>query len=59
MSIGKIIPPTEVAEYLEMSPKSLENHPKHIPYYKLDTRVFYMKEKLDELIRRNRREGIL
>jgi excisionase family DNA binding protein len=47
----------EAAEYLGMSPKTLENHPKHIPFYKFGSRVFYIKEELDALIRRNRRGG--
>jgi excisionase family DNA binding protein len=48
----------EAAEYLGMSPKTLENHPKHIPFYKFGGRVFYIKEELDTLIRRNRQEGV-
>jgi hypothetical protein len=40
-----------------MSPKTLENHPKHIPFYKFGSRVFYIKEELDDLIRRNRHGG--
>jgi excisionase family DNA binding protein len=48
----------EAAEYLGMSPKTLENHPKHIPFYKVGGRVLYIKEELDALIRRNRQGGV-
>jgi hypothetical protein len=37
----------EVAEYLRLSPKSLENHPKHIPHHKFGSHVLYIKEELD------------
>jgi hypothetical protein len=47
----------EAAKYLRLSPKSLENLPKHIPYHKLGDRVLYIKEELDEIIRRNMRGG--
>jgi hypothetical protein len=44
----------EVAEYLRVSPKSLENHPKHIPHHKLGSHVLYIKEELDDIIHSNR-----
>jgi hypothetical protein len=44
----------EVAEYLRISPKSLENLPKHIPHYKFGSHVLYIKEELDDIIRSNR-----
>jgi hypothetical protein len=47
----------EAAEYLRISPKSLENHPENIPYYKLGKRVLYIKEELDEIIRNNKHGG--
>jgi hypothetical protein len=47
----------EAAEYLRVSPKSLENLPKHIPFHKLGDRVLYIKEELDEIIRRGRQCG--
>jgi hypothetical protein len=47
----------EVAEYLRVSPKSLENFPKHIPHYKFGSHVLYIKEELDDIIRSNRRGG--
>jgi excisionase family DNA binding protein len=47
----------EVAEYLRVSPKSLENHPKHIPHHKLGSHVLYIKEELDDIIRSNRQGG--
>jgi hypothetical protein len=40
----------EAAEYLRITQNS-----KHIPFYKFGSRMFYVKEELDELIRRNRR----
>ncbi|MDR1457547.1 MAG: helix-turn-helix domain-containing protein [Puniceicoccales bacterium] len=43
----------EAAEYLRMSPKSLTNHPKHIPFHKIGNRVLYIKEELDDIIRNN------
>jgi hypothetical protein len=43
----------EAAEYLRMSPKSLTNHPKHIPFHKIGERVLYIKEELDDIIRNN------
>ena len=47
----------EAAEYLRVSPKSLENHPQHIPHHKLGSRVLYIKEELDEIICCGRRGG--
>jgi hypothetical protein len=46
-----------VAEYLRVSPKSLENLPKHIPHYKFGSHVLYIKEELDDIIRSNRQGG--
>jgi excisionase family DNA binding protein len=47
----------EAAEYLRVSPKSLENHPKHIPFHKLGDRVLYIKEELDKIIRHGKQGG--
>jgi hypothetical protein len=33
------------------------HHPKHIPHYKFGSHVLYIKEELDDIIRRNRQEG--
>jgi excisionase family DNA binding protein len=46
----------EVAEYLHVSPKSLENFPKHIPHHKFGNHVLYIKEELDDIIRSTSRE---
>jgi hypothetical protein len=35
----------------------LKNHPKHIPFYKLDRCVLYIKEELYEIIRSGKRKG--
>ncbi|MDR1457443.1 MAG: helix-turn-helix domain-containing protein [Puniceicoccales bacterium] len=47
----------EAAEYLRMSPKTLQNCPKNIPYYKIGERVLYIKEELDDIIRNNKQGG--
>ena len=47
----------EAAEYLRMSPKTLQNCPKNIPYYKFGNLVLYIKEELDEIIRKNKHGG--
>jgi hypothetical protein len=47
----------EAAEYLRLSPKSLENLPQHIPHHKFGSYVLYIKEELDDIIRSNRQGG--
>ncbi|MDR2628848.1 MAG: helix-turn-helix domain-containing protein [Puniceicoccales bacterium] len=47
----------EAAKYLHLTTNFLNHHPKHILFYKFGSRVFYIKEELDDLIRRNRQGG--
>ncbi|MDR2432183.1 MAG: helix-turn-helix domain-containing protein [Puniceicoccales bacterium] len=47
----------EAAEYLRVRADFLAHHPKNIPCYKIFGRVLYIKEELDDIIRRNRQGG--
>jgi hypothetical protein len=47
----------EAAEYLRIGRNLLDHHPKGIPFYKICGRVLYIKEELDEIIRRSRQGG--
>jgi hypothetical protein len=47
----------EAAKYLRVSADLLTRHPKEIPFHKLCNRALYVKEELDEIIRRNRYGG--
>jgi hypothetical protein len=49
----------EAAEYLRVRVDFLAHHPKNIPYYKIFGRTLYIKEELDDIIRRNRHGGEL
>jgi hypothetical protein len=40
----------EAAKYLGLAINSLAHHPKSIPYYKICSRVLYIKEELDRLV---------
>jgi hypothetical protein len=47
----------EAAKYLHLTTNHLNHHPKYIPYYKIGKRVLYIKEELDEIVRRSRQGG--
>jgi hypothetical protein len=47
----------ENASSLRMSPKTLENHPKHIPYYQIGCGKRDINEELDEIICHNQECG--
>jgi excisionase family DNA binding protein len=47
----------EAVEHLGISMSWLKKYPKRVPAYKFFGRVLYVKEELDEIIRRNRRRG--
>jgi hypothetical protein len=40
----------EAAKYLGLAINTLAHHPKRIPYYKICSRVLYLKKELDRLI---------
>ncbi|MDR2628750.1 MAG: hypothetical protein LBC30_02035, partial [Puniceicoccales bacterium] len=47
----------ETAEYLRVNADLLTHHPKEIPLHKLCNRALYVKEELDDIVRRNRYGG--
>jgi hypothetical protein len=53
LTLGKAV------EYLGVTPQILISHCDEIPFYIFDGRVFYTKEDLDDIIRRNKQEGML